>query len=188
MKKRCGWVGKSVLMVKYHDREWGKPVHKDRKFFEFFVLDCFQAGLSWAIVLNKREDFRKAFDIFDYHKIAKYNEEDFERLINDSAIIRNRLKIRATINNAQRFLEVRKKFGSFSKYIWKFTNGKVVKNKWKTLKEIPSRTELSDFISKDLKKRGFKFVGSTIIYSFLQASGIVNDHTIDCFRYREVSK
>jgi len=187
-KKRCMWPGNNELMIEYHDKEWGVPLHDDRKLFEFLVLDSFQAGLSWNIVLKKRKSFKKAFDNFNYEKIAKYTEEDFKRLINDSGIIRNRLKIQTTIINAQKFLEIQKEFGSFDKYIWKFTKGKPIKNEFKEVNDLPARTKLSDEISKDLKNRGFKFVGSTICYAFMQAAGIVNDHTTDCFRYGEVDK
>ena len=169
-------------MIKYHDEEWGVPLHDDKKLFEFFVLDAFQAGLSWSTILNKRENFRKAFDGFDYKKIAKYSDKDFERLIMDAGIIRNRLKILATIENAKQFMEIQKEFGSFDKYIWGFVNGKPLVNNFKSLKEIPAKTEISDEMSKDLKKRGFKFVGSTICYAFMQAAGLVNDHTLNCFR------
>lgn len=182
------WPGNNELMIEYHDKEWGVPLHDDRKLFEFFVLDSFQAGLSWNIVLKKRGNFKKAFDNFNYEKIAKYTKEDFKRLINDSGIIRNRLKIQTTIINAQKFLEIQKEFGSFDKYIWKFTKGKPIKNEFKEVNDLPARTELSDEISKDLKSRGFKFVGSTICYAFMQAAGIVNDHTTNCFRHGEVSR
>ena len=182
------WPGNTELMIEYHDKEWGVPLHDDRKLFEFLVLDSFQAGLSWNIVLKKRENFKKAFDNFNYEKIAKYTEKDFKRLVNDSGIIRNRLKIQTAIINAQKFLEIQKEFGSFDKYIWKFTKGKPIENKFKDVNDLPARTELSDEISKDLKSRGFKFVGSTICYAFMQAAGIVNDHTTDCFRYGEVSR
>jgi len=186
MKNRCGWPGENPLMIRYHDEEWGVALHDDKKLFEFLVLDAFQAGLSWAIVLKKREGFREAFHGFDYNKIAKYTEEDYDRLRNDENIIRNRAKIRGTMVNAQRFLEVKKEFGSFDKYIWQFTNHKTLKNKFKTLKDLPSKSKISDKMSEDLKKRGFKFVGSTICYAFMQASGIVNDHMVDCFRYKQI--
>jgi DNA-3-methyladenine glycosylase I len=186
MKKRCQWVGKSETMIKYHDKEWGLPCHNDKILFEYFILDTFQAGLSWAIVLNKRKNFKKAFSNYNIRKVAKYGEKDFDRLVNDAGIVRNRLKIRAAITNAQKFLEVKKEFGSFSRYLWKFTDGKAIKNKFKKMSDLPARTELSDEISADLKKRGFKFVGSTIIYAFMQGMGMVNDHTTDCFRYGEV--
>ncbi len=174
--------------MKYHDEEWGVPVHDDRKHFEFLVLEGAQAGLSWSTVLKKREGYRKAFVNFDVHKIAKFGEKDFDRIIQNREIIRNRLKVRSVINNAQRFIEVQKEFGSFDTYIWTFVNHKPIINHWKTNKEIPARTKESDALSKDLQKRGFKFVGSTIIYAHMQACGLVNDHTVDCFRYNEVQK
>src|SRR3989344_6070201 len=183
MIKRCEWPGSNPLMIEYHDKEWGVPLHDGVKIFEFFVLDTFQAGLSWAIVLNKREGFRKAFHNFDPYKISKYTDKDFERLVNDEGIIRNRAKIKATITNAQKFLEVVKEFGSFHKYIWQFVKNKPIKNSWKFVKELPATSKESDEMSKDLKKRGFKFVGSTICYAFMQASGMVNDHLVSCFRY-----
>lgn len=183
--KRCPWPGNDDLMVKYHDEEWGVQLHDDRKLFEFLILDTFQAGLNWKIILYKRKNFEKAFDKFNVKKIAKYTENDFERLMNDVGIIRNRLKIRAAITNAQKFLEVKKEFGSFDKYIWQFTNYKTINNKCKTLKDILAISKESDAMSKDLKNRGFKFVGSTICYAFMQAAGMVNDHLVDCFRYRK---
>lgn len=182
LMEKCEWCLGSESMIRYHDEEWGVPLHDDKKLFEFFVLDAFQAGLSWSTILNKRENFRKAFDGFDYKKIAKYSDKDFERLIMDAGIIRNRLKILATIENAKQFMEIQKEFGSFDKYIWGFVNGKPLVNNFKSLKEIPAKTEISDEMSKDLKKRGFKFVGSTICYAFMQAAGLVNDHTLNCFR------
>lgn len=185
-KKRCTWCGNDPLYIEYHDTEWGTPVYDDAKLFEFLILETFQAGLSWITVLRKRENFRKAFDNFNYKKIAVYNEAKFEDLLQDAGIIRNKLKIKATISNAIAFMEVQQEFGSFSKYIWKFTNQKPIKNKRKDLSKIPANTELSDVVSKDLKKRGFKFVGSTVIYAYMQATGMINDHTTDCFRYHEV--
>ena len=185
-KNRCSWCGNDPLYVKYHDEEWGVPVYDDDKLFEFLILETFQAGLSWITVLKKRENFRKAFDNFDYKKIANYNNDKFDELIQDAGIIRNKLKIKATITNAISFMEVQKEFGSFSNYIWKFTKGKPIVNKWRSLDEIPATTELSDTISKDLKKRGFKFVGPTVIYAHMQATGMVNDHLVDCFRYNKV--
>ncbi len=184
--KRCDWPGENPLMIEYHDKEWGVPLHDDNKIFEFFVLDTFQAGLSWSIVLKKRDGFGKAFHNFNPKKIAKYTEKDFDRLRNDESIIKNRAKIKATINNAQKFLEVRKEFGSFSKYIWQFTKNKPLKNKWKSIKQLPATSKESDAMSEDLKKRGFKFVGSTICYAFMQATGMVNDHIVSCFRYNKV--
>lgn len=186
MIRRCEWPGNNELMIQYHDEEWGMPLHNDKKLFEFLVLDTFQAGLSWSIVLKKRKGFEKAFDNFDVKKISKYDEKDFERLMQNPNIIRNKLKIRATITNAQQFLEIKKEFGSFDKYIWKFVNYKPIRNKFKTVKDLPATSKESDEMSKNLKKRGFKFVGSTICYAFMQAAGMVNDHIIDCFRYGEV--
>ncbi|CAM1352943.1 DNA-3-methyladenine glycosylase I [Tenacibaculum ascidiaceicola] len=186
MKKRCFWVSDDPLYIEYHDNEWGVPVYDDDKLFEFLILETFQAGLSWITILKKRENFRKAFDNFDYKKIAKYSEDKYEELLQDAGIIRNKLKIKATITNAQLFIKVQEEFGSFSKYIWDFTNGKPIINKFKKREEVPATTEISDAISKDLKKRGFKFVGSTVIYAHMQATGMVNDHTTDCFRYHEV--
>ncbi len=185
-KQRCSWCGNDPLYVAYHDMEWGVPVYDDAKLFEFLILETFQAGLSWITILRKRENFRKAFDGFEYQKIAKYNEAKFEELIQDAGIVRNKLKIKATITNAVAFMEIQKEFKSFSNYIWSFTNGKPIKNSWKNLSEIPALTELSDTLSKDLKKRGFKFVGSTVIYAHMQATGMVNDHVTTCFRYNEV--
>ncbi len=190
-KKRCAWPGKeekNKLMIKYHDEEWGVPVHDDKKLFEYFLLDTFQAGLSWEIILKKRENFRKAFDNFNPIKIAGYTNQDRKRLLNDAGIVRNRLKIEGAIVNAQKFLEIQKEFGAFDKYIWQFTKHKTIKNKFKELKELPSKTKESDTMSKDLKERGFKFVGSTICYAFMQGTGIVNDHLIDCFRYKELKE
>ena len=187
-KKRCAWVGSDVLMTKYHDEEWGKPVHNNRKLFEFLILEGAQAGLSWSTVLKKRKNYRKAFDNFDYRKIAKYTQRDVKRLLNDAGIIRNRLKINATIINARQVLQVQKEFGSFNAYIWQFVDHKPVTNTFKALKDLPASTKISDAMSKDLKKRGFKFVGSTICYAFMQAVGMVNDHMTNCFCYREIKK
>ena len=186
MCKRCNWSTSNELMIKYHDEEWGVPLHDDRKLFEFFVLEGFQAGLSWQIVLNKREDFRRAFDHFDPEIVAGYTEQKIEELVQDKSIIRNKMKIAACVNNAQRFLEVQTEFGSFDSYIWKFVDFKPVVNAFSDTKELPAKTELSDKISADLKKRGFKFVGSTVIYAHLQATGMVNDHMVYCYRYKEV--
>ena len=183
MKSRCFWVSDSKLYQEYHDNEWGQPVYDDETLFEFLVLETFQAGLSWITILKKRENFRKAFDNFDYKKIAKYPESKYESLLKDAGIIRNKLKIRSAITNAQLFLEVQKEYGSFSKYIWSFVNGKPIVNQFHKRENVPATTELSDEISKDLKKKGFKFVGSTVIYAFMQATGMVNDHTTDCFKY-----
>lgn len=185
-KIRCAWCGTDPLYMKYHDTEWGVPVYDDDKLFEFLILETFQAGLSWITILRKRENFRKAFDDFNYKKIVNYSERKYEELLQDAGIIRNKLKIKATITNAQLFMDVQQEYGSFSKYIWNFTNGRPIKNNFKNMSDIPATTELSDTISKDLKKRGFKFVGPTIIYAHLQATGMVNDHVIDCFRYSEV--
>jgi DNA-3-methyladenine glycosylase I len=183
---RCPWCGIDPLYVKYHDEEWGVPVHNERQHFEFLVLESMQAGLSWLTVLRKRENFRKAFDGFDPHKVSRYNQEKVNDLLQDTGIIRNKLKVNACINNAARFLEVQEEFGTFDKYIWSFVDGKPVINQWTELSQIPARTSLSDKISKDLVKRGFKFVGSTIIYAHMQAIGMINDHLVSCFRYGEV--
>ena len=177
---RCGWCEKDDLYRKYHDEEWGKPVYDDATIFEFLVLESFQAGLSWYTILKKRENFNTAFDNFDYKKIANYSEEKAAELMQDTGIIRNRLKILATINNAQRFQEVQKEFGTFSKYIWGFVDGKPIFNHPKTLKDVPATTEISDKLSKNLKKRGFKFLGSTVVYAHMQATGMVNDHLENC--------
>ena len=185
-KSRCGWAGKEEIYIKYHDEEWGVPVKDDARQFEFLILETFQAGLSWITILKKRENFRKAFDDFDYKKIAQYNEAKIQSLLEDEGIIRNRLKVQSAVINAQAFMEVQKEFGSFTDYIWGFVNHQPVNEKRKTLKDIPATTELSDRISKDLKKRGFKFVGSTVVYAHLQATGIINDHLTDCFRHKEV--
>jgi DNA-3-methyladenine glycosylase I len=188
MKKSCPWPAENPLMIHYHDTEWGIPVHDDTKLFEFMVLDAFQAGLSWLTILKKRENFRKAFDNFDVLKIASYGEKDFERLMKDAGIIRNRLKILASIDNAKAFIKIQKEFGSFDAYIWKFTGNKPVMNHWKETSQVPARSELSDKISKDLKKRGFRFTGTTIIYAFLQAAGLVNDHLDYCFCNENILK
>lgn len=185
-KTRCGWCEGDSLYEDYHDNEWGVPVKDDETLFEFLILETFQAGLSWITVLKKRENFRKAFDNFDYKKIANYDQNKIDELLDNSGIIRNKLKVNATISNAQAFIEVQKEFGSFSAYIWKFVDGKPIKNKLQNYKEGPANTPLSDTISKDLKKRGFKFVGSTVIYAQMQATGMVNDHEVSCFRYDEV--
>ena len=181
--KKCEWCLGDEKMESYHDTEWGVPLHDDKKLFEFFVLDAFQAGLSWKTVLHKRENFRKAFDNYDINKIQNYDAKKIHSLMQDAGIIRNRQKIEATIINAKKFLEVKKEFGSFDKFIWQFTEGKPMKNKWKSIKELPAKTPHSDAMSLELKSRGFKFVGSTICYAFMQASGMVNDHQVDCFRY-----
>ena len=185
-KKRCGWCLSSELYKAYHDQEWGVPVKDDATLFEFLILETFQAGLSWITILNKRENFRKAFDNFDYKKIASYDQQKIDSLLQDAGIIRNKLKIKATITNAQSFMEVQKQFGTFSKYIWEFVDHTPIKNSNKYYKEMPPTTEISDRLSKDLKLKGFKFVGSTVVYAHMQATGMVNDHEITCFRYHEV--
>ncbi|APX99166.1 DNA-3-methyladenine glycosylase I [Lacinutrix venerupis] len=183
---KCGWCIGDKLYESYHDNEWGVPVYNDHQLFEFLILETFQAGLSWITILRKRENFREAFDFFDYKKIANYNEDKKASLLQNAGIIRNKLKINATITNAQLYIEIQKEFGSFSKYIWAFVDGKPIKGKVINYKKAPANTPLSDAISKDLKKRGFKFVGSTVVYAFMQAIGMVNDHEINCFRYDEV--
>ncbi|MCB8994808.1 MAG: DNA-3-methyladenine glycosylase I [Bacteroidales bacterium] len=185
-KVRCAWCGKDPTYVSYHDKEWGVPVHDDRKHFEFLVLESAQAGLSWLTVLRKRENYRKAMDNFDVEKVSMYDEHKLQELLANPGIIRNNLKLKATISNAKCFLKVAEEFGSFDNYIWSFTENKTIKNSFTSMSQLPSRTELSDRISKDLIGRGFKFVGSTIVYANLQAIGIINDHVTDCFRYNEV--
>jgi DNA-3-methyladenine glycosylase I len=187
MNQRCEWAGSDPLYIEYHDKEWGVPEHDDRNLFEMLILEGAQAGLSWSTILKKRENYRKAFDRFDAKKIARYDKKKIKELLGDQGIVRNRLKIESTVRNAQAFLDVQNEFGSFDAYVWQFVNGKQIKNKWKRLKEIPAKTEESDAMSRDLKKRGFTFVGSTICYAFLQAVGMVNDHLVSCFRYKEVS-
>lgn len=184
-KKRCPWSGNEPIYIKYHDEEWGVPVHDDRHLFEMLILEGAQAGLSWITVLKKRENYRKAFDNFDAGKIAKYDDKKIEALLQNEGIIRNRLKIQSAITNAKAFLQVQKEFGSFDKYIWQFTGHKTLVNKRTSMKEIPARTPESDAMSKDLLKREFKFVGSTICYAFMQATGMVNDHLTDCFCYQQ---
>jgi len=187
MPQRCAWAANaSPLMLDYHDREWGVPLHDDRKLFEFLILEGAQAGLSWETILKKRDNYRRALHGFDPARIARYDEGDAERLLADPGIVRNRLKVRAAIVNAQKLVDVQGEFGSFDSYIWQFVGGKPIKSGVKSLSEIPPRTAQSDAMSKDLQRRGFKFVGSTICYAFMQAVGLVNDHTIDCFRYDEV--
>ena len=188
MTTRCNWSTSDPLYINYHDREWGVPVHDDRLLFEFLILEGAQAGLSWITILRKRESYRKAFDNFNPEKVAKYSAKRVERLLKNEGIIRNRLKINAAVRNAKSFLEIQKEFGSFDEYIWQFVNGKPKINRWKNLKDVPARTSESDLMSQDLKKRGFKFAGSTICYAFMQATGMVNDHTTDCFRYNELKK
>jgi DNA-3-methyladenine glycosylase I len=187
-RNSCEWPGENRLAIVYHDTEWGVPVHDDHKHFEFLVLDAFQAGLSWNTILNKRENFRTAFDNFDYEKIAHYGPEKIEELMNNAGIIRNKAKIQATVTNAKVFMEVIKEHGSFDKYIWSFVNGKTIVNKHENLKETPAKTSVSDAMSKALVKKGFKFVGSTICYAYMQAAGLVNDHLVGCPRHQEVQK
>ena len=187
MKIRCEWAGDDPLYRDYHDKEWGVPEHDDRKLFELLILEGAQAGLSWLTILRKRDNYRESFDNFDAGKIAGYDKGKIEELLSNRGIVRNRLKVEATIQNARAFLALQREFGSFDAYIWQFVNGKPKKNAWKTVKEIPSKTAESDAMSRDLIKRGFKFIGSTICYAFMQAIGMVNDHTIDCFRHHEVS-
>jgi len=186
MVKRCNWTNNNSYNIEYHDKEWGVAVHDDQKLFEFLLLDAFQAGLSWLTILKKRENFRKAFDNFDYNKIAEYEEDKISELIMDKGIIRNKLKIQTSVSNAQAFIKIQEEFKTFDNYIWSFVNHKTIKNSFKTWSDIPATTKESDAMSKDLKKRGFKFVGSTICYAFMQAAGMVNDHEISCFRYNEV--
>lgn len=186
MKNRCEWCGRDELYVKYHDKEWGLPVHDDRVHFEMLILEGAQAGLSWITVLHKRENYRKAFDNFDVNKVARYTEKRIKNLLLNPGIIRNRLKVRSAVTNAKAFIIVQKEFGSFDKYIWQFVNNKPIINKWKKMSDLPATSKESDALSKDLKMRGFKFIGSTIIYAHMQAIGMVNDHTINCFRYKEV--
>jgi DNA-3-methyladenine glycosylase I len=183
---RCAWATNHPIYIKYHDTEWGVPVFNDRTQFEFIILEGAQAGLSWLTVLKKRPYYRQVFSRFDPKRVAKYDKQKIKLLLQDAGIIRNRLKVESTVSNAKCFLEVQKEFGSFSKYIWKFVGGKPIMNKWQSIKELPVKTKESDGLSLDLKKRGFRFVGSTIIYAHMQATGMVNDHTTDCFRYREV--
>lgn len=185
-KHRCGWCLGDSLYEAYHDLEWGVPVYDDETLFEFLILETFQAGLSWITVLRKRDNFRRAFDNFDYKKVSKYTQSKIDALLQDTGIIRNKLKIRATITNAQAFMKIQEEFGSFSEYIWGFVDGKPIKNKLKNHKNVPANTPLSDIISNDLKKRGFKFVGTTVVYAHMQATGMVNDHEVNCFRYHEV--
>ena len=182
--KRCTWPT-NELSIRYHDEEWGKPLHDDRGLFEFLILEGAQAGLSWDTILRKRENYRKAFDGFDVNKVARYTDKRIEKLLKDEGIIRNRLKIQSAVSNARAFLKVQKEFGSFDEYIWSFIDGKPVVNEWKKTSQVPATSDKSDEISKDLKKRGFNFVGSTIIYAHMQATGMVNDHLVSCFRYKE---
>ncbi len=186
MKTRCAWAGTDPIYIKYHDTEWGVALHEDRKLFEFLILEGFQAGLSWLTILKKRPAYRKAFDYFDPQKIAVYNLRKVKALLSDKGIVRNKLKIEAAVQNAGAFLALQREFGSFDDYIWRFTGGKTIKNAWKLVSEIPVRTSVSELMSRDLMKRGFKFVGPKICYAFMQAVGMVNDHTVDCFRYLQV--
>ncbi|MGH2402856.1 MAG: DNA-3-methyladenine glycosylase I [bacterium] len=184
--ERCDWANGSPLMTAYHDREWGVPVHRDRVLFEFLVLESAQAGLSWQVILNKRENFRRALHNFDAGRIARFAARDIQRLLRDPGIIRNRLKIEATITNARQFLQTREEFGSFDRYVWRFVGGKPIRHRFRSLSQMPATTKESDAMSRDMKVRGFRFVGSTICYAFMQAVGMVNDHTVRCFRYNQV--
>jgi len=186
MKQRCGWA-KGELYETYHDTEWGVPLHDDQALFEFLVLEGAQAGLSWSTILNKRENYRKAFSGFDARKVAKYGEDKIAKLLENPGIVRNKLKVHSAVTNAKAFLAVQKEFGTFDAYIWSFVGGKPIQNRWETIKDVPPRTKESDAMSKDLRKRGFAFVGSTICYAHMQATGMVNDHIITCFRHKEVS-
>ena len=185
-KVRCAWVSGDPLYLAYHDREWGVPVHDDRLLFEFVVLESAQAGLSWLTILKKRENYRRAFAGFDVKKVAAFDERKVEELLQDAGIVRNRLKVRSTVSNAQRFMEIQSEFGAFATYLWGFVGGKPKINAWKSAQKVPATTPQSDALSKDLVRRGFKFMGSTICYAHMQATGLVNDHTTDCFRYREL--
>ena len=184
--KRCAWAGTEPIYVRYHDREWGVPVRGDKKLFEFLILEGAQAGLSWITVLRKRPAYRKAFDNFDFNKVSRYREGKIKQLLNDPGIIRNEQKIRSAVGNARAFIEVRREFGTFSNYIWRFVGNEPVQNNWRQLQEIPASTDLSEMIAKDLKRRGFTFAGSTIVYAHMQATGMVNDHVVSCFRHREI--
>ena len=186
MKYRCEWAGTDPIYIAYHDTEWGVPLHEDRKLFEFLILDGAQAGLSWITILKKRQNYRQAFDQFDPQKIARYDTRKIKQLLSNPGIIRNKLKVEAAVLNARAFLKIQKEFGSFDAYIWQFVGGRTRKNRWKKISEIPAYSDESKAMSNDLKKRGFKFVGPTICYAFMQAAGLVNDHTLDCFRYNEV--
>ena len=184
--KRCGWCGNDPIYLEYHDEEWGVPVHDDRKLFEFLILEGAQAGLSWITILKRRSGYQKAFYDFDVNRVARFSKKKIEALLKDTGIIRNRLKVESAVSNAQKFLEIQEEFGSFNDYSWRFVDGEPIVNRYKTLKEIPATTKISDQFSKDLKSRGFKFVGSTIIYAHMQAVGMVNDHITSCFRYSQV--
>ncbi len=187
-KLRCEWAAKSALLACYHDREWGEPLHDDQVHFEFLLLDGAQAGLSWRTILEKRENYRTAFDGFDPRKIARYDARKVRSLLKNAGIVRNRLKIRSSIVNAQVFLAIQEEFGSFNKYVWKFVGGKTIQNRWKTASKVPASTAKSDALAADLKKRGMSFVGTTIIYAYMQSAGMVNDHTINCFRHAELTR
>jgi len=188
VKRRCAWAADAgPLDQKYHDKEWSVPIHNDQKLFEFLLLEGAQAGLSWSTILKKRENYRKAYDNFDARKVARYGSARIRRLLSDPGIVRNRLKVRASVQNARAFLKVREEFGSFDRYIWQFVGGKPIQNRRRTRKQVPARTKVSDAMSKDLQRRGFKFVGTIICYAFMQAVGMVNDHTIECYRYRRLS-
>lgn len=186
--KRCPWCLSDPLYIEYHDREWGVPVHDDRTWFEFLILEGAQAGLNWLLLLKKRENYRQAYDQFDFNKVTTYSEKKIARLLTDPGIIRNRAKINASVSNARAFIKIREEFGSFDNYIWPFVGNKPRRNRWRSIEQLPARTELSDALSKDLIRRGFKFVGSTIIYAHMQATGMVNDHLIGCFRYNKLGK
>lgn len=186
MKTRCAWCGDDPLYVSYHDTEWGVPLHDDRRLFEFLVLEGAQAGLSWLTILKKRENYRKVFDNFDIARVAKYGQRDIDRLLLDPGIVRNRLKIESAIKNAQGVLAIQKEYGTFDAFLWRYVNGKPLQNSWRSMADLPATSTASDQMSKDLKKRGFNFVGSTICYSLMQAVGMVNDHLVDCYRYKEV--
>lgn len=187
MKRRCAWCGADPLYVQYHDEEWGVPVHDDRRHFEFLILEGAQAGLSWSTILKKREHYRAALAGFDPARVARYGRRELARLMNDPGIVRNRLKIEAAARNARAFLGVQEEFGAFDKYVWRFVGGRPIQNRWRQVRQVPATTPESDALSKDLKRRGFSFVGSTIIYAYMQAIGMVNDHTVDCFRHRQLS-
>jgi DNA-3-methyladenine glycosylase I len=187
MKNRCKWCGSDPLYIAYHDDEWGIPIHDDRLLFEFLILEGAQAGLSWLTILKKRENYRKAFHSFDYETIANYSQHDIDRLLADPGIVRNRIKIESAIKNAQGVIKIQKEFGSFDAYVWQYVEGIPKQNEWKSMADIPVKTEISEMMSKDLKKRGFNFVGPTICYAFMQAVGMINDHTTDCFRHNEIN-
>jgi len=188
MNKRCDWSGTEPIYVDYHDKEWGVPVHDDRMHFEMIILDGAQAGLSWITILKRRDSYREAFDNFDAVKVSRYNDKKVEKLLTNPGIIRNRLKVNSAVKNAQAFLKIQKEFGSFDDYIWQFVNHKTIQSKWKKMSELPAKTAESDTMNKDLKKRGFSFVGSTICYAYMQAAGMINDHITNCFRYKEVKE